>query len=74
MFLFGEYFLFNAHLRICFLILERGGGEGERENLQYERKRKHRLVAFHTCPDQGSKLQPLGVEGNAQTNLGRRQF
>ena len=70
--------IFNPHLRICLLILEREerrGGERERDV-----KEKYRLVASHTCPDQdqthnlgmcpdwGSNRRPLGAWDDGPTN------
>ena len=52
-------YLFNIFPRIRLSILEREEGEdgvGEKES---EREREREKSASHTCPDQGSNLQPL---------------
>ena len=54
-------FFFNPHMRTSLLILERGKGrERERERNSNVRE-KHRLVAFHICPDLGPDPQPRYV-------------
>ena len=50
------FFKSNPHLWICLLTLDREEGGG-RERHQCKRE-KHQLIASHTCPDQGSNLQP----------------
>ena len=59
------FFLFNPHLKICFLILEREEGRGtERETLVWE---KHESYVFRMCPDLEANTKPsyvhwLGIE------------
>ena len=70
-FLIFKFFLksLSEDIFIDFRERKRGReGEGERRGERQREREKHRFVASHMYPDQGSNLQPFGAQDDAETN------